>query len=116
MEMRRLLFRCFAVVLVVASFGPAGRAQVTTATVRGTVQNSTETNIAGAKIEVRNIDTGQARPTTADFLDVIAHAQEAHRKATIDAITTRQAAEVRQRFVRMTLLAMMGVSPLSAEA
>lgn len=62
---QKLIMR-FGVAFGLAALCGAAQAQVTTATLLGTVQDSSGASVPGARVTVRNLDTGLERSATAD--------------------------------------------------
>ena len=61
----RLSHRCFAVVVLIAAWSTTSPAQ-TTAGVNGAITDTSNAVISGARIMVRNVDTGIQRETASD--------------------------------------------------
>src|ERR1700704_1356877 len=53
--------RAFLVLLLVLAAAPSGIAQITSATISGTVRDQTQAVLPGVDVVVRNIDTGLSR-------------------------------------------------------
>ena len=58
--------RAFLVALLVVSAAPSGFAQITSATISGTVKDQTQAVLPGVDVAVRNIDTGLSRSAVTD--------------------------------------------------
>src|SRR5947208_10760085 len=58
--------RAFLVALLVVSAAPSGFAQITSATISGTVKDQTQAVLPGVDIVVRNVDTGVTRSVVSD--------------------------------------------------
>src|SRR6266849_4022177 len=58
--------RAFVVALVVLAAAPSGVAQITSATISGTVKDQTQGVLPGVDVLVRNVDTGLSRSVVTD--------------------------------------------------
>ena len=58
--------RAFLVALLVVAAAPSGFAQITSATISGTVKDQTQAVLPGVDVAVRNIDTGLSRSAVTD--------------------------------------------------
>src|SRR5437899_2008645 len=58
--------RAFLVALLVVAAAPSGFAQITSATISGTVMDQTQAVLPGVDVAVRNIDTGLSRSAVTD--------------------------------------------------